>query len=288
MFCAYFGLIAAPASTQTLCTYVAFLGRSFVSVTSVRNYVNGVKLWHLLQGLPFPPTPFPVKLTLRGLSKRLFHQAHQARAMGPQDLVIMWRVLQFHCPIDCTVYCMFVFAFFLMARKSTLFPPTRAQFSSSKYPCRGDVSFTPFGLLITLKYSKTNQFGFSNYSVPLVPLPSSPLCPVRAFSLMCARVPAPPSAPLFTFPSAGEYPPVTHAVFLSHLRRVLRQANIPPTTFTGHSFRRGGATWAFRAGVPGELIKSIGGWSSDAYLRYLDMSLSTKLRAANIIALSLQ
>ena len=43
--------------------------------------------------------------------------------------------------------------------------------------------------------------------------------------------------------------------------------------FPGHSFRRGGATFAFAGEVPGELIQLHGDWASDAYLRYLDVSL---------------
>lgn len=45
--------------------------------------------------------------------------------------------------------------------------------------------------------------------------------------------------------------------------------------YTGHSFRRGGATYAFRSGVPGELIQVMGDWKSDAYKRYFDFSFDT-------------
>ena len=38
--------------------------------------------------------------------------------------------------------------------------------------------------------------------------------------------------------------------------------------YTGHSFRRGGATFAFRCGVPASLIKLQGDWHSDTYLLY--------------------
>ena len=50
--------------------------------------------------------------------------------------------------------------------------------------------------------------------------------------------------------------------------------------FTGHSFRRGGATWAFQAGIPGELIQICGDWASDAYKRYLEFSMDDKLNLA--------
>ena len=50
--------------------------------------------------------------------------------------------------------------------------------------------------------------------------------------------------------------------------------------FTGHSFRRGGATYAFEAGIPGELIQICGDWSSDCYKQYLEFSMQTKLDLA--------
>ncbi len=286
MFCAYFGLIAAPAEPQTLCMYSQFLGRSFVSITAVRNYLNGVRLWHLYRGEDFPSTSFILNLTLRGLGKHLFRQPRQAPAIMPQHLLAIWRVMCFECPWDATMFCLFLFAFFLMARKSTLTPPSASLFSPAKYPTRQDVRLTHFGMVVTLKYSKTNQFGFSNYSVPLVSIPNSPLCPVRAYKLMLALLPAPPLAPLFCLPNTP-CTPVTHPNFQSHLERALRSANLSSLHFTGHSFRRGGASWAFRVGVPGELIQSIGGWTSDAYLRYLDFSLSSKVNAAQTFAAAL-
>ena len=53
-----------------------------------------------------------------------------------------------------------------------------------------------------------------------------------------------------------------------------------PSRFRGHSFRRGGATWAFRAGVPGELIQIYGDWASDAYKCYLEFLEDAKLIVA--------
>jgi len=35
-----------------------------------------------------------------------------------------------------------------------------------------------------------------------------------------------------------------------------------------HSFRRGGASWAYQAGVSVDLIRQLGDWSSNAYQLY--------------------
>jgi len=53
-----------------------------------------------------------------------------------------------------------------------------------------------------------------------------------------------------------------------------------PTQFRGHSICRGGATWAFQNGVPGELIQIYGDWASDAYKCYLEFLDEAKLQVA--------
>ena len=69
--------------------------------------------------------------------------------------------------------------------------------------------------------------------------------------------------------------------FVSVFRsRVQRLGVSDFSKFRGHSFRRGGATWAFRSGVPGELIQVYGDWASDAYKIYLEFSEDARLRVA--------
>ena len=46
---------------------------------------------------------------------------------------------------------------------------------------------------------------------------------------------------------------------------------------TEHSFRRGGATFAFHAGLPSENIQDM--WKSDAYLKYIEKGLPSKSKA---------
>jgi len=48
--------------------------------------------------------------------------------------------------------------------------------------------------------------------------------------------------------------------------------DLDPQSFSPHSFRRGGASFAFECNVPGEFIKFQGDWRSDGYLVYLEMS----------------
>ncbi len=50
--------------------------------------------------------------------------------------------------------------------------------------------------------------------------------------------------------------------------------------YSTHSFRRGGATLAFQAGIPSELIQLQGDWKSEAYKKYLTFSINDKVQVA--------
>ena len=77
---------------------------------------------------------------------------------------------------------------------------------------------------------------------------------------------------------------LTKSNFIHTFRGLLLTAGIPDAAaYTGHSFRRGGASWAFQAGIPGELIQVCGDWASDAYKKYLEFSMQNKLDLAALL-----
>ena len=79
----------------------------------------------------------------------------------------------------------------------------------------------------------------------------------------------------------------TYNMFISKLRDHLTTMGIDPQSYAGHSFRRGGASFAYQSGVPLELIKALGDWRSDTILIYLTMPLTIRLRSANMLCKSI-
>lgn len=275
-----FNLVFLPASLRTICLYCQFLSRS-MTPPSVRNYLSGVKLLHLMLGFEFPDlSAHELKVTLRGIERLAQHRPHRAPPITPSLLSTLVSCGVDFDPSDVTFSCAFLFAFFLFARISNLVPELGA--TEHKRICRGDVAPTHYGLCVQFTWSKTIQFGHRVLELPLVRVPYSPLCPVRMFYLMCELVPAPNSAPLFVLPSrSGRFKPVLKSHFVSVLRTRLQSAGVPQAhLFRGHSFRRGGTSWAFSSGIPGELIQVFGDWRSDAYKCYLDISMPLKLRVS--------
>ncbi len=65
--------------------------------------------------------------------------------------------------------------------------------------------------------------------------------------------------------------------------RVVRSINsivLDSTHFSSHIFRRGGTTSAFKSQVPADLIKVPKDWTSQAYMRYIDLSLEQRMQVS--------
>ena len=62
---------------------------------------------------------------------------------------------------------------------------------------------------------------------------------------------------------------LSRKTFINWLKEVLLRIGYNDTRFNGHSFRIGAATSAASSGVGDHLIKKLGRWSSDCYVRYI-------------------
>ncbi|KAK0154281.1 hypothetical protein N1851_003636 [Merluccius polli] len=66
----------------------------------------------------------------------------------------------------------------------------------------------------------------------------------------------------------------TRSWFHHHFRQILSRSGIPPEPYSGHSFRIGAASTTSRQGIPDNITKILGRWSSTAYLTYVRNDLS--------------
>ena len=280
-----FNLSPVPASLHTILLYAHFLQRTHKA--SVPNYLAGVHTLHKFAGAPFPDlTSFFPKQVLRGLSKSNPHVPHQASPVTPQLLRNILSLLNLSNPIHLNFWSAALICFFSFSRTASLFPPSKPAFLRfpTKHLCRSHIKNSDSGLLITFTFSKTLQAGGRVHQVPISPIPNSPLCPLLAFSHLISLVPATPSSPAFSIPTPLGLVPMTQSQFVAIFKGLLLRLGLPAHLFAGHSFRRGGATWAFQSGVQGELIKLLGDWRSDAYLKYLNTSLQDKLTVSQAMA----
>ena len=257
-----------------------------ISPASISCYLNVIRLLHLESGFPNPlHHNFYLSSLLRGIRRNLSTPPKQKLPMTPSILLSMYTQLDLSNPIMVSFWAASLVAFFCFFRKSTLLPNSSVHNCSTQM-CVSDVTISDSLALIKVKHTKTLQFRDRLLQVPLPLIPGSPLCPVTPLrSLLHPSLPIPPHAPLFSYPlPKGGYSFLTHNSFSRLLRLTLSSCGISPSDYSGHSFRRGGASFAFSLGVPSELIKAQGDWSSDVYIRYLSSPLSDRIKLANLMA----
>ena len=97
-------------------------------------------------------------------------------------------------------------------------------------------------------------------SIPV--LHGSDICPVAALCGMLEFVPGSCDQPLFQFFTGSNLSPLTDSVARRHLKAACQKLQLEKL-LTFHDFRRGGATWAFRRGVPIQDSQAQGTWSSE-------------------------
>ena len=62
-------------------------------------------------------------------------------------------------------------------------------------------------------------------------------------------------------------------------KKWLRDCKIDTSRFSLHSCRRGDATFLHNADIPAQMIKLLGNWASEAYLRYIDVTLNKRVES---------
>ena len=89
--------------------------------------------------------------------------------------------------------------------------------------------------------------------------------------------------PLFSYTQGGRTHCITYSVFTARLKKLLSLAGFAPELYSGHSFRRGGASFLFMLGADPITIKFSGDWLSDSYLNYVSIDLTARLAAQSMM-----
>ncbi|KAI8515333.1 cytoplasmic pattern recognition receptor signaling pathway in response to virus [Branchiostoma belcheri] len=279
-FCEFFRKTPIPASPHQLSCYVQFLSRSVKSVATISHHLSAVKLLHQFHGFyDLDLSGFELQQTLRGLKKTLRHQPREHHPVTPEFLLRVHPLINHSDPTDATIWAVILVGFFTFLRRSNLAPASVKSFDPNKNLCRRDISVAPEGLLIRVRWTKTIQANERRLEIPVLAIPNSPLCPVRAYVNMVRLIPAVPSSPAFQLPaSSNPARPLTISALDKAFARLVVAAGLPSRFHTLHDLRRGGYTFAFEAGVPRELRRQHGDWRSDADLLYLHLPLAERLK----------
>ena len=287
-FCELRALQPFPISVESISLYVAYLVAQKRAYGTVLNHISSLKHAHQFAGYQLTwSSDYHFQLLLRGVKRFLGQAVSRKSAMTPSILHAAFALFDFSIPLHAAMWALLLVAFFTFLRKSNLVPDNRRQISP-KVITRANLVFMSSGANIHVSATKTIQCQQRSLILPIPAIPGSRLCPIFALRRHLAINPGPVSAPLFSVFSGSGLEPITYKQFCVFLVRVVSKLNLDPLLYSPHSFRRGGATFAFDCHIPSEIIKLQGDWKSDAYLVYLELSQQQKQRAVHAMANKLQ
>lgn len=283
-FCIYYNRQDVPANQETLKCYVAFLARS-LNPNSIAGYLNVIRILHVNAGLPNPlHENFEIKMIRKGILRRLGRPPKQKL---PITLVILRNLhsqLNLSSAGDRAFWAACLVGFFGLLRKSTLLPNSIND-KSPDYMVRQDITgLSLHFFLLNVRHSKTIQFGQRLLRLPFVACDDPILCPVSAIIHHLGSSVLPQSAPLFSYIFKGKILSWTHSQLVSKLKNYLASLGYNSSDFSGHSFRRGGCTFCFEAGLDLISIKLCGDWKTNAFERYIHVPHSAILNSAVVLS----
>ena len=136
-------------------------------------------------------------------------------------------------------------------------------------------------IFLYLGHGKTNNFCTRDVIIPIPGNSDPALDPVRHIQAFFAKFQAEPTSPAFTY-APGKF--ITYSSFTTRLKSLLRKAGLNPDVYSGHSFRRGGATFLHSCGGTSLMIQACGDWSSQCFTRYIYLSEGERLNSQNLMA----
>ena len=287
-FCELRAIQPFPINVESISLYIAYLVAQKRAYGTALNHISSLKHAHHLAGYELTwSSDYHFQLLLRGVKRFLGQAVSRKSPMTPSILHGAFDLFNFRIPLHAAMWALFLVAFFTFLRKSNLVPDNTRQISS-KVITRANLVFTSAGANIHVSATKTIQCQQRSLILPIPAIPGSRLCPILALRRHLAINPGPVSAPLFSVFSGSGLAPITSKQFCVFLCRVLSKLHLDPLLYFPHSFRGGGATFAFDCHIPSEIIKLRGDWKSDAYLVYLKLSQQQKQCAVHAMANKLQ
>ena len=284
-FTTYFNVPDFPVHLCVLLRFIAFLGRSPLAKDYAASMISSVKYFALLLD-PSSAKVFDavlVSVSLKGLRAQLSRPVRQKLPFTVDHLCVFYSELDLSKERHLACWCAMLIAFFGCFRLSNLVPTSKNVFDPLKHLKRDDIKFDKGVVLIYYKWSKTNQNSNKVSWVPIYPVKdvrfNVKLYLKRLFSIV--KVPA--NAPLFSFSKKCYH---SRYSLVKFLEVCVRKAELAPSDYSWHSFRRGSAVFAFELGLADSAVQLLGDWASSAFKNYLEFSFSKKVAVAKDIAVS--
>jgi integrase len=226
--------------------------------------LTAISQWHQFQGFTDPTANADVRKTLKGISRTYGKPKKKAKALPIEDLEAMVVAMENDTSLQVLRNKVLLqVAFFGALRRSEVAALTVEQ-----------LTWESDGLIITLSRSKTDQDGEGITKAIPYGVPGGICCPATAMKewLSTAKIISGPIFRRVTREGMVGSDPLHAGSVNAILKTCAAKAGLSyAPDLSGHSFRRGLATSAYRAGADFKDIKRQGGWRHDGTVQgYID------------------
>lgn len=290
-FCVLFGLedkFRSP-SEESVCLFVAWLSISNL-YSSIRTTMSGVKyLWTSFGVLPDVAQWDTYQRVMRGLRRQKGGKPNRKHPISPQDLMFFMTRIDAGANFGAAMRACMLITWWGMLRKSNTTVGNSNLLDTGASICRCDVEIneTEWLVLLNIRKSKTNQFRDRVHKIVLQGHKGHVLDPVEAL-LQHLQLNRPgPAQALFSFVEKDQRFQMTHNMLVTVTKILFQCQGGDPAAVAGHSYRRGMATTAFRAGVPDALMQQHGDWAGMTYRIYCELSPACRAKLTQAVFASL-
>ncbi|CAK5271678.1 unnamed protein product [Mycena citricolor] len=254
-----------PADEMILCAYVASNAGKLAG-TTIRNHISALKVWHVAQGADWNGKA-RLHYVLAG-AERMEPNLAKKPPRPPINRDMLSRLhegLDFSDPRNVAVYATTCTVFWGQCRLSEILPLSTSSKASAFTPKR--LHFVPRS-----GASRTSHFRIPQTKTSIqgdtihLPRQSAPLDPVTAIEMHFIASRLDSNTLLFNFSKGGKDATLTKSAILKRCNEIWSANGYPRTT--GHSFRIGGTTELLLAGIHPDVVRTMGQWLSDSFLRY--------------------
>ena len=237
-------------SPQSLVAFIEQLVAQGITYPTIANHISALKSQFTRFNLPSQALDSPIVLRLlRSIDKNVPRPLAPKSVFTISQLVSLVQLAHKH-PLAVLLVPLFLLAFFAFLRISNLLPKSKYHWDNHHTLLRKDISFTPSGLTIVLRWTKSRQSRSQISKLQVPALPSHPLCPVAAVSRLFGHHPLPQDAPCFAYRAQGRIFCLTQMQARLALKWLCLQLNLPYNQLGFHAFRRSGVAFLFANGVP--------------------------------------
>ena len=131
-FCVFGDINPVPLPQENACRYIAFLSKNWLNYTSIKQYINVVRIMHLEAGHtnPFQGSWY-IDILLKG-TKRVLGVSHKQKLpITPAILRQLFKLIDFTLTLEVTFWAACLVAFFSFFRKPNLLVRSITSFDSN-------------------------------------------------------------------------------------------------------------------------------------------------------------